>query len=116
MMTRNGGRNRQRIDRAGGRQYRIQGAHQVQDFTEAVPRSGVILIGDFFTLGDEPGVFSGMSGCVFPAYRSHRAGNSFTSKAGNKATRTLIPFTSKPASCSHRRWATVHIDSNERND
>ena len=38
---------RQQIDRAGGRQHRIQGAHQVQDFTEAVSRSGVILIGDF---------------------------------------------------------------------
>ena len=24
------------------------GEHQIQDFTEAVPRSGVILIGDFF--------------------------------------------------------------------
>ena len=36
------------IDRAGGCPNRVQGAHQIQDFTEAVPRSGVILIGDFF--------------------------------------------------------------------
>ena len=37
--------------------------------------------------------------CVYPANRSHRAGH---------------PFTSKPASCSHRRRALVHIDSRER--
>lgn len=30
--------------RAGGCPNRVQGAHQVQDFTEAVSRSGVILI------------------------------------------------------------------------
>lgn len=37
--------------------------------------------------------------CACPANRSHRAG---------------YPFTSKPASCSHRRRALVHIDSRER--
>ena len=37
--------------------------------------------------------------CVCPANRSHRAG---------------YPFTSKPASSSHRRRVLVHIDSRER--
>ena len=36
---------------------RVQGAHQVQDFTKAVPRSGVILIGDFSLQGDGPAFF-----------------------------------------------------------
>ena len=36
------------VERAGGCPNRIQGAHQVQDFTKAVPRSGGILIGIFF--------------------------------------------------------------------
>jgi len=32
-------------------QRRVQGAHQIQGFTGAVPRSGVILIGDFVVAG-----------------------------------------------------------------
>ena len=39
---------RRQVDRTCGRQYRIQRAHQVQDFTEPVHRSGVNLVGDFF--------------------------------------------------------------------
>ena len=35
------------VERAGGCPNRIQGAHQVQDFTKAVPRSVGILIGIF---------------------------------------------------------------------
>ena len=45
------------IDRASGCPNRVQGAHQIQDFTEAVPRSGVILIGDRFFAGRWPCFF-----------------------------------------------------------
>ena len=43
---------------------RVQGAHQVQDFTKAVPRSGVILIGDFFVAGHWPCLFYRKGACL----------------------------------------------------
>ena len=41
------GNSTSKADRTDRGQDWVQGAHQIQDLTEAVPRSGVILTGDF---------------------------------------------------------------------
>ncbi len=67
------------------------------DYNKSFAFTTLIAICDFWLLSPT-GIYSYRK-CVCPASRSHRAG---------------YPFTSKLASCSHRRRALVHIDSRER--
>ena len=64
----------------------------------AITLSGVNLIGELPFTGCHPCFLMSYSyrKCACPANRSHRAG---------------YPFTSKPASRSHRNWQAVHIDA-----